>query len=157
MRVYNLATCRHSLVFRSGLVWAMLRIEAGSRKAEPLHGAAMQKVFGDDLIHIFELDEAIPDGLGIDDDNGAMLALVEAARLVGTNKVLEAGVLNSVLEGGFELFAALGQAAWTGGVLVTLVGANEEMMLKFRHGRPFFLFAAFAAVNVRRTGLSETI
>jgi hypothetical protein len=135
----------------------MLRIEAGSRKTEPLHRAAMQEVFVDDLIYIFELDEAVPDRLGIDDDNRAMLALVEAARLVGANKVLQSCVLNSVLERKFELFTSLGQAAWTGRVLVTLVGANEEMMLKFRHGRPFFLFAAFAAVNVRRRGLSETI
>lgn len=138
-------------------MWAMLRIEAGSRKAKPLHRASMQKVLADNLIHILELDEPIPDGFGIDDDNGAMLALIKAARLVGTNKVFEACILNSVFEGGFELFSALGQAARTGGVLVTLVGANEEMMLKFRHGRPFFLFAAFAAVNVRHTGLSETI
>jgi hypothetical protein len=132
----------------------MLRIEAGSRKAEPLHGTTMQEVFVDDLLYIFELDKAVPDRLGIDNDNRAMLALVETARLVGTNEVLQPSVLNSILERRFELFSALGQAAWTGRVLVTLVGADEEMMLKFRHGRPFF---RFVAVNVRRTGLSETI
>ncbi len=124
-------------------MWAMLRIEAGSGKAEPLDRTAMQKVLVDDLIHIFELDKPIPDRLGIDDDNGAMLALVEAARLIGANEVLEACILNSVLEGRFELFAALGQAAWAGRVLVTLVGTNEEMVLKFRHGRPFFALCHF--------------
>jgi hypothetical protein len=114
----------------------------------------MQEVFVHDLLYILELDEAVPDRLGIDDDNRAMLALVETARLVGTNEVLQSSVLNSVLEGGFELLSALGQAAWAGRVLVTLVGANKEMMLKFRHRRPFF---RFVAVNVRCTGLSETI
>jgi hypothetical protein len=116
----------------------MLGVEAGSRQAKPLHGTSMQKMLGDDLIHVLEFDEAVPDCLGIDDDYGAMLALVEAAGLVGANQVLKAGILYSVLEGGFELFAALGKATRARRVLVALVGANEEMVLKFRHGGPFF-------------------
>jgi hypothetical protein len=118
----------------------MLGVEAGSRQAKPLHGAAMEKVLFDNLVHIFQLDEAVPDRLGIDDDHGAMLALVEAAGLVGANQVLEAGILYSVLEGGFELFAALGKATRAGCVPVALVGANEEMVLKFRHRSPSFRF-----------------
>jgi hypothetical protein len=111
----------------------MLGVEAGSRQAKPLHGAAMEKVLFDNLVHIFQLDEAVPDRFGIDDDHGAMLALVEAAGLVGANQMLEAGVLYSVLEGGFELFSALGQAAGAGCVLVALVGTDKEVVLKFRH------------------------
>ena len=135
----------------------MFGVEAGSWKPKALDGTAVQQMFGDDLIDILELDKAVPDSLGIDDDHGAMLALVEAAGLVGPDHVLEAGTLDGVLEGRFELLAALRKAAWPGGVLVSLVGADEQMMLKFRHWRTSLLPAAFVTVDMRRTGLSETI
>jgi len=89
-------------------------------------------MFGDDLIHIFDLHKAVPDGLGIDHDDGAVLALVEAAGLVGADEMLETRFFDGVLESGFELLAATGKAARTGGVLVALVGADKKVMLKFR-------------------------
>jgi hypothetical protein len=92
----------------------------------------MEKVLVDDLFHILQLDKTVPDRLGIDDDYGAMLALIEAAGLVGANQVLKTGILDSVLEGGLELFAALRQATGAGCVLIALVGTDEEMVLKFR-------------------------
>ncbi|OJV41466.1 MAG: hypothetical protein BGO25_17355 [Acidobacteriales bacterium 59-55] len=140
MRVYDLRSGGDelSLMFRSGLMRAMLGIEAGSRQAKSLHGTAMQKMLGNDLVHVFQLDEAVPDRLGIDDDHGAMLALVETAGLVGANQVLEARILHSVLEGGLKLFAALRQATGAGCVLVALVRTDKEVVLKFRHGSPSF-------------------
>jgi hypothetical protein len=72
-----------------------------------------------------------------------MLALVEAAGLVGADDVLEAGVLDGILEGRFQLLTALGEAAWPGGGFVALVGADEEVMFEFRHWR--FLLCLFAA------------
>ena len=112
---------------------AALRVQAGSGEAQALDRAAMQKVFSDDFIHIFELHKAVPDGLGINHDDRAVLALVEAAGLVGADEMLEARIFDGVLEGGFELLAAPGKTAWAGGVLVALVGADKEVMLKFRH------------------------
>jgi hypothetical protein len=111
----------------------MLRIEAGSRQAKPLDRPPVQKMLVDDLVHIFEFDEAVPNRLGIDDNDGTMLALVETARLVGAYQVLQPRILDGVLKGGFEFLAALRQATGTGCVLIALVGADEEMMLKFRH------------------------
>ena len=111
----------------------MLGIEAGCGEAQALHGPAMQEVLGDDFIHVFKLDEAVPDGLGIDHDDWAMLALIEAAGLVGADEMLEASVFDGILEGGFELLAAMGKAARAGRGLVALVGADEDVMLKFRH------------------------
>jgi hypothetical protein len=83
-------------------VWALLSVEAGVGKAETLDGAAMEKMFGDDLVDVADVYEAVPDGLGIDHDDGAVLALIEATGLVGSNVVPEAGFLDGVLEGGFE-------------------------------------------------------
>jgi|SRR6516165_7284484 len=81
------------------LVGALLGVEAGVGKAEALDGTVVEKVLGDDLVDIFEVDEAVPDGLGIDCDDGAVLALVEAPGFVGADVVLEAGFLDGVLEG----------------------------------------------------------
>ena len=111
----------------------------------------MNKVLGDNFIHIFKVNEAIPDGLRIDHDHWAMLALIEASGLVGANNMLQSGILDGVLERAFELFAALGKTAWTRCLLVALVGADENVMLKFRHGmdsllcllRGYTLHAAF--------------
>lgn len=111
---------------------ATLRVQAGSGEAQAFDGTAMQKMFGDDFMHIFDLYKAVPDSLGIDHDDGAVLALVEAAGLVGTDQMLEARIFDGVLESGFELLAATGKATRTGGVLVALVGADKEVMLKFR-------------------------
>ena len=111
---------------------AMLGVQAGSGEAQTLDGAAMDEMFGHNFVHIFELHKAIPDGLGIDHDDGPVLALVEAAGLVGADEMLEARIFDGVLESGLELFAATGKAARTGGVLVALVGADKKVMLKFR-------------------------
>ena len=43
----------------------------------------------DNFIYIGESDSAIPDRIGIDDQIRAMLALVQAARLISPNSPLE--------------------------------------------------------------------
>ena len=118
-------------------MWALLSVEAGVGKAETLDGAAMEKMFGDDLVDVADVYEAVPDGLGIDHDDGAVLALIEATGLVGSNVVPEAGFLDGVLEGGFEFFAARVEAAGTGCAFVAFVGADEDVMVEFRHCVPF--------------------
>ena len=112
---------------------ALLRIEAGFGETETIDGATVEDVLGDDLVYIFEGDEAVPDGLRVDDDRRAVLALVEAAGFVGTDGVLEAGVFEGFLEGVFELFAAAGTATGTGGGAVALVGADEDVVVKLCH------------------------
>ena len=127
------------LVFGRGLVRASLCIQAGAGKSKALDWAAMDEVFCDDFIDIFEVDEAVPDGLGIDHHGRAVLALIEAAGLVGADEMLEASVFDGVLEGGFELLAALRETAWTRCGLVALVGADEEVMFEFRQWGEFLL------------------
>jgi hypothetical protein len=119
--------------FRGWLVWAFLGVEAGVGQAQALNGAAVEKMLGDDLLDVFDVDEAVPDRLGIDDHDWAVFALVEAAGFVGADVMFEADILDRVFEGGFELFTAGKKAAWTGGAFVALVGADEDVVVKFRH------------------------
>jgi hypothetical protein len=114
-------------------VGASLCVQTGIGQAEALDGATVEEMFGDDLLDVFDVDEAVPDGFGIDDDYGAVLALVEAAGLVGADGVFEAGFFDGVLEGGLELFAMLGTAAGAGGVFVAVIVADEEVMFELGH------------------------
>lgn len=101
MRVYHLQRplVESLLVLWHWLMRAMLRIKAGSWEAQPLHGAAMEKVLGHDFFHIFQLNEAVPDSFGIDHHRRAVLALIETTGLVGTDKMLEASVFDGILKG----------------------------------------------------------
>ena len=114
-------------------VRAVIGVEACFGEPETLDGATVEDVLGDDLVYVVEIDEAVPDGLGVDDDRRAVLALVEAAGLVGANGVFETGIFESFLEGVFELFAAAGTATRTGGGVVALVGADEDVVVELCH------------------------
>jgi hypothetical protein len=135
----------------------VLSIEAGIGEPQAFNGPAMDEVFAHDFIDIFESHKAVPDRFGIDHDGRPMLALVEAAGLVGANQMLEAGIFDGVLEGRFDLLAAFGKTTWTGRGLVALIRADEDMVLEFRHWGSSLLFTAFATTNVRLVWLSETI
>jgi hypothetical protein len=132
---------------------AALGVEAGVGEYQPLDGTAVEEMLVDDLLHVFDMDEAVPDGVGVDDDDGAVLALVETAKLIRADLSLEANAFDGVLERIFQLFAALVAAAWAASVFFPLVGAEEEMVLKLRHDDFSFLYR----VVVRCTGVSETI
>jgi hypothetical protein len=114
-------------------VGATLGIEARIGQAKALDGAMVQEVLVDDLLDVLEVDEAVPDSLGIDHDDGPVLTLVEAAGLVGADVMLEASLLDGILEGRFELFASVGEAAGTRGAFVALVDADEDMVVELRH------------------------
>jgi hypothetical protein len=122
-------------------VGASLCVQTGIGEAEAFDGAAVEEMFGDDLLDVFDVDEAVPDRLRVDDEHGTVLALVETGRLVGADGLFEAGVFNGVLEGGPELFAVLGTAAGAGGAFVALVVTDEEVMFELWHVSVPFLLA----------------
>ena len=101
-------------VARAGFGAGNVGVEAVVGKAEAFDGTAVEEVLGDDLVDVFERDAAVPDGFGVDDDGGAVLALVEAAGLVGADAVLETGVFAASLRAAFELFAVAGAATGAG-------------------------------------------
>jgi hypothetical protein len=149
MRVYHLqrSLIETLLVLWHPLMRAMLGVKAGSGEAQPLHGATMEEMLGDNFLNILQMNEAIPNGLGIDHHRRAMLALIEAAGFVGPNQMLEASVLDGILEGGFQLLAAERQAAWTGRRFVALIGTDKDMMFKFRHGGVSCSWSRFATAD----------
>jgi hypothetical protein len=140
-------------VFGTGLVRAPLSVEAGVGEQQPLDEAAVEEMLADDLRHIFQVDKAVPDSVGIDHDDRPVLTLVEAAKLVRPDFALQSGVLDGVLERALQLRAAFAGAAWPGGVFLPLVSTDEEVVLKLRQDGS----SSPREVVVRYTGVSETI
>ena len=110
----------------------MVGVDAGVGKAEALDGTAVEEVLLDDLFGVVRIGETVPDGFGIDDHDGAVLALVEAAGFVHANAVLEARGFDGILEGAAEFLAVFEGAAGAGG-FVALVEADEEVMFEDWH------------------------
>ena len=77
--------------------------------------------------------------------------------------MFETGVFKCFLEGVFELFAAAGTATGTGGGVVALVGADEDVVVEFWQSViPYLLTLCnslylFSLPEVRCTGVFETI
>jgi hypothetical protein len=108
-------------------------VDAGVRQAEAIDGTAVEEVLVDDLLGVMGVGEAVPDGFGIDDEDGAVLALIEASGLIDADAMLEAGGFDGVLEGSAEFLAVFGGAAGAGGGFVALVQADKKVVFKDRH------------------------
>jgi hypothetical protein len=115
-------------------VRAVVGVDAGVWKAEALDGTAMEEVFLNDLFRVVGVDETVPDGFGIDDEYGAVLALIEAAGLVYADAVLEAGGLDGILERAAKFLAVFEGAAGARG-FVSLVETDKEVMFEDWHRR----------------------
>jgi hypothetical protein len=113
-----------------GAVWG---VQAGVGDDQPLDGFVADDVGGDDFFDVMFGDMAVPDGVGINDDGGSVLALVEASGLVGPNGVANAVLGQDFLKLFLELAVGIGVAAATGMVFVALVGADKDVFFKFRH------------------------
>jgi hypothetical protein len=107
-------------------------VDAGVGKAEALDGTTVEEVLLDDLFGVAGFGETVPDGVGIDDEDGAMLTLVEAAGLVDADAVLESGGFDGVFERAAELLAVF-EAAAGAGRFVALVEADKEVVFEEWH------------------------
>src|SRR5262249_4355987 len=65
---------------------------------QTLDGASADQVLLHNLLDIFRLHAPVPDILGIDDDHGAMAALVEAATVIDAHTTVEIGLRYQLLE-----------------------------------------------------------
>ena len=92
-----------------------------------------QDRFRDDPGNVLEGDSAIPDSLGIDHDGRSMLALVEAARVIGPGQSAEAGLPEFDLESILERLEPLGVAAAPLVARITNVTADENVVREGRH------------------------
>ena len=111
----------------------MVGVDAGVGKAEALDGAAVEEVFLDDLFGVVRIGETVPDGFGIDDQDGAVLALVEAAGFVDADALLEAGGFDGILESAAEFLAVFVATAGAGGGIVPLVQADKNVVFEDWH------------------------
>ena len=80
-------------------VGTALRVDAGFSQTEALDWPALDQMLLDDLLDVTHVYVSIPDGLGVDDDDRAVFALIEAAGLVGPDFMLHAGIFDRIFEG----------------------------------------------------------
>jgi hypothetical protein len=114
-------------------VGAVFGVDAGVGQAEAVDGTAVEEMLVDDLFGVLGFGETVPDGLGIDDEDGAVLALVEASGLVDTNAMLQAGSFDGVFEGSAKFLAVFVAAAGPGGGFVAFVEADKEVVFEDWH------------------------
>jgi len=110
---------------------AGLGVEAFVGEAEAFHRAAADEVLVDDFGCVFRADMAVPDSLRVDDDGGAVFALIEAAGFVDADAGAEACGFDELLNGDVEFALAIGVAGGTWGVLGASVGADKDVALKW--------------------------
>ena len=112
---------------------AGLGVEAGVGDAEAFDGAAGDEVRGDDFIGVLGFDAAIPDGIGVDDDGGTVLTLVEAAGFVDADPAGEASFASELREAGVERALAVGSAGGAGRIGGADVVADEDVAFEEGH------------------------
>ena len=111
-------------------VRAGLGVDASVGQTETLDGLAADQVLFHNLRGVRGLYVAIPDGLGIDHNRGAVLALIETAGFVDAHGAAEAGGLRELLQLGEELAFPIGRTGWAWRIGRACVLADKNMMLK---------------------------
>ena len=112
-------------------------VDAFVGEAEAVDGAAGYQMLADDLGGVGGLHAAVPGCVRVDDDGGAVLALIEAERLVDAHGGGEAGFARELRELCMEFALAVGSAGWarrTGGADIV---ADEDVA--FERGQTVFL------------------
>ena len=109
------------------------RVEAGIRQPEPFHWFAADDVRFDDLLDIGFGDVPVPDGVWIDNEVGAVLALVEAARLIGAHSSFQSTLGQFLFEKFLQLRLGQRIAASPRMARWALVSAHEDMFFELRH------------------------
>ena len=78
-----------------------------------LHLAALEQVFGDDLIHVLHLDPAIKGAFRVNNYHGASLAEAKATRADDFDFLFQAFFLQLLLKAFHQLLGTGGRAART--------------------------------------------
>jgi hypothetical protein len=108
-------------------------VDAVGGDPEAVDDVSCHDVLVENLVDVFQANCAVPDPFRINDDAGAMLALVEATAPVGADAGTEAAALDRLFEGGAQLFLSKGIAATARVIRLALVPAHENVMGEVGH------------------------
>ena len=108
-------------------------IQAGVGQAEPFHRSAANNVRLNNLLDIRLGHSAIPYRIWINNDVGAVLALIETSSLIGANLALQPALSQFLLEQLLQFGLRKWIAASPRMPRWTLVSADKDVFLKFRH------------------------
>jgi hypothetical protein len=113
-------------------VRAAVGVDAGVGKAESFDGAAVEEVLLHDLFGVAGFGETVPDGVGIDNEDGTVFALIKASRFVDADLMFEAGGFDGIFKGTAKLLGMAKGAARASG-FVALVKADKDVVFEDRH------------------------
>ena len=154
-----LATCHSPLLAGHRVSTAMGTVgivQAAFGNQEIIEDFSSQDRFGDDPGNVFDGDPAIPDSLGIDHDGRSVLALVEAAGMIGPGQGAESGLPEFDLESILERLEARRVAATPLVARVADVTADENVVREARHVSSHEMWLKSVATGqgktLRRTG-----
>lgn len=108
-------------------------VQALFGQAQALNRPSAYDVRGNDLLHVRFANVAIPDGIGIDHYVRPVLALVEASGLIRTDAAVQATGSQLLLEEFLQASFSQRIAASARMPCRSLVSANKDMFLEFRH------------------------
>jgi hypothetical protein len=98
--------------------------------AQALDGTAAEEVLGDDGFGVFRMDVAVPDGVRVDDDHGAVLALIETTGFVDAHAAGKAGFPAQLLQARMQFAFSVAGAGRTWRVRRADVVADEDVAFK---------------------------
>ena len=123
-----------AVYFHGRAVFTGRSIEAGIGQHQACDGLAAHDVRFDDVVHVRGGDVSVPDSIGIDDKIRAVLALIEAARLIGADLALQSSLCEFLLEELLQGCLGRGVTASPRMSRRTLITADENVFLEFGHG-----------------------
>jgi len=126
-------------------------VQAAFGNQEIIEDFSSQDRFGDDPGYVFGGNPAIPDSLGIDHNRRSVLALVEAARMIGPGQGPESGLPELELESILERLEARRVAATPLVARVADVTADENVVREGRHVSSHEMWLKSAATGQGKT------
>jgi hypothetical protein len=135
--------CGRPTLSRSRPVRAGLGVDAFLGETKALDRATTDQVLFNDRGGVFGLDMPVPDGVRVDDDCRAVLALVKASGLVNAHPAAKPGSFSQLLQLRVEFALAIGGTRRTRRIGGALIQTDEDVMFKQRQAG--FLLEVYAS------------